>query len=106
MANTFTYRQKKYSVDQLRGIARKKGTNLNRLIEFALIEKIHQDEIGKRGGDVDALTEDLKRVVVEHMGVKLLKPNQRTHERILKKMRETNPKDMISDRLVRPHRYK
>jgi len=40
------------------------------------------------------------------MGFKLAKPDPKTHEKILKKMKETDPKDMISDRIVRPNRYK
>jgi hypothetical protein len=105
MASTFSYRPKTYSVDELKRIAVKHKTNLNRLIEEALMEKIQNEEEDARKGSAAVLAKKITRVVAEHMGVKLVKPDRATKAKILKKARENDEKGTwIPDELARPAR--
>ena len=107
MASTFSYRPKSYSVDELKKIEEKHKTNLNRLIEDALLEKIHHEEEEARKGPGAALARKITRVVVEHMGVRLVKPDSATTAKILRKALENDKKGTwVSDEALRPERYK
>ncbi len=104
MATTFSYRPKAFTVPELLKIAKRKGTNLNRMIEEALTKEILEE---KAGSEAEELTQKIGRVVVEHMGFRLVKPDQKTHERIVAKMKETNRKGTwVRDEEVRPDAYK
>lgn len=103
MASTFSYRPKTYSVNELKEIAGRYHTNLNRFIEDALLEKIHNEEDEAKKGPGAALARKITRVVAEHMGVRLAKPDKATKARILKKARENDKKgSWISDDEARP----
>lgn len=103
MASTFSYRPKKYSVDELKAIAEKRNTNLNRLIEESLLEKFSLEN-GAHEGSSAALARKITRIVVEHMGVRLVEPDGATKAKILKKARENDAKGTwISDDTARPH---
>ena len=105
MASTFSYRPKSYSVGQLKKIAQKHHTNLNRYIEEAVVERIHNDEMGSDKEPVEQLARKITKVVVEHMGVRLSKPDKETQSRINKKFEETTKKGKwVSDEVARPGR--
>ena len=105
MASTFSYRPKTYSVNELKKIAEKHNTNLNRLIEEALVEKIQNEDDDARKGTAAALAKKITRVIVEHMGVRLVKPDSATKAKILKKAKENDEKGTwISDEIARPNR--
>lgn len=106
MASTFSYRPKQYSVDQLKKIAQRHNTNLNRFIEEALAEKIQQEEVAAEKGPVEELSRKIARVFVEYKGFRLYKPDPETHAKIVKKVRETDRKNAwIPDEVARPEAY-
>lgn len=106
MAKTFSYRPKSYSVDELKKIAEDHHTNLNRMIEEALLEKIKSEEDESVNGPAAALVRKITRVVVDHMGARLVKPNAPTKAKILKRARENDAKgSWISDEIARPKRH-
>jgi hypothetical protein len=92
MSQTFSYRPKAFSVEELKKIATGKHTNLNRLIEDAVIEKITKESAAREGGEVDLLSREISKVVFKFIGGKVSQPNQDTHEWILKKVAETDKK--------------
>ncbi len=105
MANTFSYRPKNYSVEQLKKIAQKHHTNLNRYIEEAVSEKIHHEKNESVQEPAEQLARKITKVVVEHLGVKLSRPNAETHTKINNKFDETTrKKKWISDEDARPGR--
>jgi hypothetical protein len=106
MANTFSFRPKNYSVVQLKKIAQKHHVNLNRYIEEAVVEKIQHEKLDSMKEPAEQLAKKITRVVVEHMGVKLIKPDKATHAKIMKKFEEAKKKgNWISDEDARPERY-
>jgi hypothetical protein len=105
MANTFSYRPKNYSVIQLKKIAQKHHVNLNRYIEEAVNEKIQHEKLAFAQEPAEQLANKITRVVVEHMGIKLVKPDKATHAKINKKFEETTKKGKwVSDEDARPGR--
>ena len=107
MANTFSYRPKNYSVVQLKKIAQKHHVNLNRYIEEAVIEKIQHEELSHTQEPAEQLAKKITKVVVEHMGIKLTKPDKATHAKINKKFEEATKKgNWVSDEEARPNRYR
>ena len=105
MASTFSYRPKNYSVEQLKKIAQKHHTNLNRYIEEAVIERIRNEVSSASHGQAEQLARKITKVVVEHMGVKLVKPDKATHDKINKRFEETSKKGKwVSDEDARPGR--
>jgi len=105
MAETFSYRPKNYSIDQLKKIAQKNHVNLNRYIEEAVVEKIQNEKMSGYQESLEQLTRKISQVVVEHMGVKLLKPDAKTHSKINKKFDETTQNGKwVSDKNARPGR--
>jgi hypothetical protein len=106
MASTFSYRPKNYSVEQLKKIAQKHHTNLNRYIEDAVIERIRHEQMDSIREPAEQLAQKITKVVVEHLGVKLSKPDAETHAKINKKFDETGKKKKWApDKDVRPARY-
>jgi hypothetical protein len=106
MASTFSYRPKNYSVEQLKKIAQKHHTNLNRYIEDAVIERIRHEQMDSVREPAEQLAQKITRVVVEHLGVRLSKPDAVTHAKINKKFDETGKKKKwVSDKDVHPTRY-
>jgi acetyl-CoA carboxylase alpha subunit len=105
MANTFSYRPKSYSVAQLKKIAQKHHTNLNRYIETAIVEKIANEQVVASQDEVEQLAQKIKKVVVEHMGVRLTRPDKKTHRKINAKFEQTQKSDLwVSDDDARPER--
>jgi hypothetical protein len=105
MANTFSYRPKNYSVEQLKKIAQKHHTNLNRYIEDAVIERIRHEQMDSVREPAEQLAQKIIKVVVEHLGVNLSKPDAVTQAKINKKFDETNKKKKwLSDENARPGR--
>jgi DNA-binding transcriptional regulator WhiA len=105
MASTFSYRPKNYSVEQLKKIAQKHHTNLNRYIEDAVVERIRHEKLDSLREPAELLAQKITKVVVEHMGVQLSKPDAATHAKIVKKFDETmGKKKWISDEDARPGR--
>lgn len=103
MSTTYTYRPKLFKVEELVGLAKKNHTNLNRFIEDALREKIARE----RGGKAQVLADKITKVVVEHMGLKLTKPDAKTAgkiDRAVKHAEKTG--EWISDKELRPHAHK
>lgn len=103
MGDTYTYRPKMFKVEELVGFAKSHKTNLNRYIEDALAEKMARDS----GGKATALADKITKVVVEHMGLKLVKPDAKTAANIDKaiaKAKKTGA--FVSDRDLRPQAYK
>jgi hypothetical protein len=93
MSNTFSWRPKEYSVPELQKFAKLHNTNLNRLIEESVNERIHKIELAEKGDVADLLTFEISKVVTSFMGTRLGKPDQGTHEKIMAKVRETDKKD-------------
>jgi hypothetical protein len=105
MAKTFSYRPKRYSVDELKNFAESRHTNLNRMIEEALLDRIQSEKQGSNDGHAEVLARKITRVIVDHMGVRLRKPSAATKAKILKKARENDEKgSWISDEAARPGR--
>ncbi len=105
MAGTFSYRPKNYSVGQLKKIAQKNHTNLNRYIEDAVVEKIRHEKLDSVREPAEQLAQKITRVVVEHLGVQLTRPDAPTREKINMKFNETTKKKKwISDEGARPGR--
>jgi hypothetical protein len=103
MALTYTYRPKKLSVKQLLKAAKNHHTNLNRFIEDALLEKLSKEE----KDSTHELVEKIRGVIVEHMGVKLSKPDAKTAAEIERKYRKAKEAgNWVSDEDLRPERYK
>ncbi len=103
MAQTYTYRPKKLTVDQLLKAAKEHHTNLNRFIEDALLEKLSKEE----QGSAHELVDKIRGVIVEHMGVKLSKPDARTAAEINRKyLKAKETGNWVSDEELRPERYK
>jgi hypothetical protein len=105
MSNTFSYRPKSYSVLQLKKIAQKNHTNLNRYIENAVVEKIASEEIAASQGEADQLARKISKIIVEHMGVRLSKTDGVTHKKINAKFEQTRKRNLwVSDEDARPGR--
>jgi len=103
MSTTYTYRPKMFKVEELVDLAKKKHTNLNRYIEDALREKIARE----KGGKAQVLADKITRVVVEHMGLKLTKPDAKTAAKIdLAVEQAKKPGHFVSDKDLRPHAHK
>lgn len=105
MASTFSYRPKNYSVEQLKKIAQRHHTNLNRYIEEAVTERINNDKLDSAKEPIEQLAKKISKVVVEHLGVQLSKPDKTTHFKINKRFDETSKKGgWVSDKDARPGR--
>lgn len=103
MAQTYTYRPKLFKVTDLLKIAKQHHTNLNRFIEDALAEKLLREKDGK----AQVLADKVTKVVVEHMGLKLTKPDVKTAAKIKKDIAKAKKTGRwISDRELRPYAYK
>src|ERR1035438_9811247 len=103
MAQTYTYRPKQLTVRQLLKTAKEHLTNLNRFIEDALLEKLSKEE----RGPAHELADKIRGVIVEHMGVKLSKPDAKTAAEINRKYRKAvETGNWVSDEELRPERYK
>jgi sRNA-binding protein len=104
VADTFSYRPKSYTVDQLKKIARRRHTSLNRYIEEAVTQKVGRE--GLAGNPVEKLTRDIAKVVVEHLGEKLAKPAAADRKRIQKRFKESSKAGKwVPDRQARPGRH-
>jgi len=105
MASTFSYRPKSYSVEQLKKIAQKQHTNLNRYIEDAVVEKIRLEQLGSAKEPAEKLAQKITKLVAEHLGAELSKPDKIDRARIHKRFEETTrKKKWISDEKARPDR--
>ena len=105
MPDTFSYRPKSHSVSQLKKIAQKHHASLNRYIESAIVEKIANEEMESIQDSSEQLARKITKVIVEHMGVKLSRPNKVTHNKINHKFEETERKGRwVSDEATRPGR--
>ena len=103
MSTTYTYRPKMFKVEELVGFAKKKHTNLNRFIEDALREKIARE----RSGKAQVLADKITKVVVEHMGLKLTRPDAKTAAKMDKAVKQAEKTGKwVSDKELRPHAYK
>ncbi len=103
MSTTYTYRPKMFKVDELVGLAKKRHTNLNRFIEEALREKIARE----KGGKAQVLADKITKVVVEHMGLRLTKPDAKTAAKIDRAVEHAKKTGQwVSDEELRPHAYK
>jgi hypothetical protein len=98
MSDTFSWRPKEYTIPELQKFAKSHNTNLNRLIEESVTERIHKIVLAEKGDAADLLTFEISKVVNSFMGTRLIKPNQTVHEKIMAKVRETDKKgSWISD---------
>lgn len=90
MGQTFSYRPKQYSVFELKKIANNFNTNLNRLIEEALSEKINKAGSVDKGNKGELLVDELSKVVYKFMGATMSIPDKKTRENIKKVVREND----------------
>ncbi len=103
MQETYTYRPKAFKVGELLKVAKAHHTNLNRFIEDALAEKLSREKKGSH----QVLADKINRVVVEHMGLKLAKPDAKTAAKIDKAVANAEKTGQwISDKELRPHAHK
>jgi excinuclease UvrABC ATPase subunit len=103
MPDTFSFRPKSHSVGQLKKIAQKNHVNLNRFIEEAVNQKIQNEMMAAHQGQVEQLTHKIAKVVAEHMGIQLSRPNKTTHEKINKRFEETSKNNnWVNDKDARP----
>lgn|GEM_PF-1713854 len=107
MANTFSYRPKNYSVVQLKKIAQQHHVNLNRYIEEAIVEKVLHEKSHALKEPAEQLAIKITKIVVEHMGLKLSKPDAAAHVKINKKFNETTKsKKWVDDADARPLKFR
>ncbi len=103
MGQTYTYRPKMFRVEDLVGYAKSRKTNLNRFIEDAIAEKLAREKSGK----VATLADKVTKVVVEHMGLKLTRPDKKTAAKIMRDVeRAEKTGQWVSDKELRPHTHK
>jgi excinuclease UvrABC ATPase subunit len=103
MPNTFSYRPKAHSVDQLKKITLKSHVNLNRYIEEAVNQKIADENKFSHESQAEQLAHKITQLVVKHLDIQLSKPAKSIHEKINKKFEETTKKEAwIPDEDARP----
>src|ERR1700677_2386700 len=102
MSETYSWRPKEYTVQELQKFAEAHHTNLNRLIEESVKERINKMVSAENGDAADLLTFEISKVVNNFMGVRMVKPEQAIHEKIMAKVKENDKKgSWVADDLRR-----
>src|SRR5665213_2929270 len=100
MSETYSWRPKEYTVQELQKFAEAHNTNLNRLIEESVKERINKMVLAENGDVADLLTFEISKVVNNFIGVRMVKPQQAVHEKIMAKVKENDKKgNWVSDDL-------
>jgi hypothetical protein len=102
MSETYSWRPKEYTVQELQKFAEAHNTNLNRLIEESVKERINKIVLAENGDVADLLTFEISKVVNNFIGVRMVKPEQAIHEKIMAKVKENDKKgNWVTDDLRR-----
>jgi hypothetical protein len=72
-------------VEKLKALSKKMDyPNVSRFIEDAILEKVHHEVHLKKNPEIQKLSEEIGKLIMKHLGIRLVDPNSRTGRKIHK----------------------